>query len=296
MRASEVGQLAELPPFIPAKAGIQAWPSKDWVPAFAGTNGERADLIRENTMTPLNHFLGLVVGLAVAPQGRRPGAGIELVDAGRDLGVLALEQRIAGEVALHEERAEMLDVEHPHRLRQPELVAPVHARHVADAAAEQRAGAVADSGEIDRVVRHEHVAVDLRCHPALADNDVRAGNVEPAVEPFGEAERGGGGHRADFISAVRIDHRRRRAMEIGAAEIDIGCRHAGAFFDRALVDAFARRIEPPGEIDHGADLQRAQVFGGGRQLQLDGFQFCGHCAYSAASATGLPHSTVLRRL
>src|SRR6516165_5344419 len=45
-----------------------------------------------------DHFLGLVVGLAVTPQGRRLGAGIKLFQPGRDLGVLALEQAVAGKV------------------------------------------------------------------------------------------------------------------------------------------------------------------------------------------------------
>src|ERR1700723_525950 len=68
-----------------------------------------------------DHFLGLVVGLAVAAQGARLGSGIKLLDAGRDLGVLALEQRIAGKIALDQERAEFFHVEHPDRLRQAKL-------------------------------------------------------------------------------------------------------------------------------------------------------------------------------
>src|SRR5215831_5107266 len=94
-----------------------------------------------------DNFFRLVVGLAVAAQRRGFGAGVELLQAGRDLGVLALEQAVAGKIALHQERAELLDVQHPDRLRQAEFLEPVDAGHLLDAAAEQRAGAVADGGE-----------------------------------------------------------------------------------------------------------------------------------------------------
>src|SRR5580698_4649551 len=106
-----------------------------------------------------NNFFGLVVGLAVTAQRCRPGAGIKLVEAGRDLGVFTLEQRIPVEVALDQEWTELFHVEHPHRLRQPKLFQPVNAGHALDTAAEQRAGAVADCGQIDRVVRDEVLAI-----------------------------------------------------------------------------------------------------------------------------------------
>src|SRR3984957_13104536 len=106
-----------------------------------------------------DEFLGLVVGLAVAAQRCGLGAGIKLFEPGRDLGVLALEQRIAGKIALDQERAELFHVEHPHRLRQAELLQPIDAGNALDAAAEQRAGAVADRGQIDRVVGHEMLAI-----------------------------------------------------------------------------------------------------------------------------------------
>src|SRR5262249_11787341 len=117
----------------------------------------------------LDDLFRLVVGLAVAAQRRRPGAGIELLQARRNLGVLALEQVVAGKIALDQERAELLDVEHPDRLRQAELLEPVDAWHPLDAAPEQRAGAVADGGQIDRLVGHERVAIHLRGHSAFAD-------------------------------------------------------------------------------------------------------------------------------
>src|SRR5262245_55498192 len=91
-------------------------------------------------------LFGLVVGLAVAAQRGGPGARAELLQPRRDLGVLALEQAVAGKIALDQERPELLDIEHPDRLRQPELLEPIDAGDPLDAAAEQRAGAVADGG------------------------------------------------------------------------------------------------------------------------------------------------------
>src|SRR5262249_18320601 len=135
-----------------------------------------------------DHLLGLVVGLAVTPQDRRLGAGIKLFQSGRDLGVLALEQAVASKVALDQERPELVDVEYPDRLRQPQLLEPINAGNALDAAPEQRAGAVSHRGEVDRVVGHERLAIDLGRHSALADDDVAAGEFEPAVEPLREAE------------------------------------------------------------------------------------------------------------
>src|SRR5262245_12490221 len=74
-----------------------------------------------------DHLLGLVVGLAVTPQGRRLGAGIKLCQPGGDLGVLALEQAVAGKVAFDQERSELIDVEHPDRLRQSQFLKPIDA-------------------------------------------------------------------------------------------------------------------------------------------------------------------------
>jgi hypothetical protein len=51
----------------------------------------------------LDHLVRLVIGLAVAAEDRRLCIGIEVLDIGCDLGVLALEQRVADEVALGEE-------------------------------------------------------------------------------------------------------------------------------------------------------------------------------------------------
>src|SRR5215472_18713545 len=111
-----------------------------------------------------------------------------LLESRRDLGVLALKETISRKIALDQKRTEILHVQHPDRLRQPQLFQPVHAGDAPDAAAEQRAGAVADRGEIDRIIRHKGLAIDLRGHAALADDDVAAGELEPAVEPLRETE------------------------------------------------------------------------------------------------------------
>ena len=63
------------------------------------------------------------------------GAGVELVDAGRDLGVLALEQRVAGEIAVDQERPEVLHLQHPDGLGEAQLLDPVRRHHALDAAA-----------------------------------------------------------------------------------------------------------------------------------------------------------------
>src|SRR5215472_13951286 len=142
----------------------------------------------DDTRDQSNHFLGLVIGLAVTAQGCRLGAGIMLLESRRDLGVLALEQTVPGKIALDQKRTEILHLQHPDRLSEAELFQPVHAGDAPDAAAEQRAGPIADRGEIDRVIRHKGLAIDLRGHAALADDDVAAGELEPAVEPLRETE------------------------------------------------------------------------------------------------------------
>src|SRR5262245_2167688 len=235
-----------------------------------------------------DHLLGLVVGLAVTPQRGRLGAGIKLFQSGRDLGVLALEQAVAGKIALDQERPELVDVEHPDRLRQPEFLEPINAGDALDAASEQRAGAVSHRGEIDRVVGHERLAVDLRRHSALADDDVAAGEVKPAVEPLREAERGGRGDGADGVAAVGVDRRRRRAVEVDKAERISPGRHAGAVLDRALVDALARGEDAATEIGDRADLKLAQIVGRRRQGEMDGVELR-HCHYSAAAGVGTPN-------
>src|SRR5580704_13980487 len=165
-----------------------------------------------------NEFLGLVVVLAVAAQRCGFCAGIKLLEPGGDLGILALEQRITDEIALDQERAELFHVKHPHGLRQAKLLQPINAGDALDAAAEQRAGAVADRGQIDRVVRHEMLAIGRRRHAAFADDDVAAGDFKPAAEPLRKTKRRRRGDRADGVAAVGIDRRGWRAMKIGDAD------------------------------------------------------------------------------
>src|SRR5262249_18751065 len=89
-----------------------------------------------------NHLIGLVVGLAVTAQRGGLGAGIKLFQSGGDLGVLPLEQAVAGKIALDQERPEFLHVENPDRLRQSQFLEPMDAPDPPDAAPEQPAGAV----------------------------------------------------------------------------------------------------------------------------------------------------------
>ena len=64
----------------------------------------------------------------------------------------------------------------------------------------------------------------------------------------------------------------RRAVEIGGAQL-LGRRgQPGAVLDRALVDALARSEDATREIDHGADLERRQLLGRRRQLQVHGLE------------------------
>src|SRR5436309_8195848 len=146
---------------------------------------------RPTVDTGSDHLFGLVVGLAIAAHRRRPGASIELRQPRRDLRVFALEQRIAGKIALHQKRAEILDFEDPYGLGEPQLVQPINSGYPLEAPPEKRTGAVAYRGEIDRMMRHERFPVDFGCHSPLADDDAAARQVELAAERLGKAERGG---------------------------------------------------------------------------------------------------------
>ena len=77
---------------------------------------------------------------------------------------------------------------------------------------------------------------------------------------------------ADGGAAVRVQGRRGRAVEIGGAQL-LGRRgQPGPVLDRALVDALARSEDATREIDHGADLERRQLLGRRRQLQVHGLE------------------------
>src|SRR5262249_43099538 len=143
-------------------------------------------------------------------------------------------------------------------------------------------------GEIDRVVGHERLAIDLGRHSALADDNVAAGELKPAVEPLREAERGGRGDGADGIAATRIDAGRRRTVEVGKPQGIPSGRHAGAVLDGALVDALARGEDAAAEIGDRADLKLAQIVGRGRKGEMDGVELC-HGRYSAAAGVGTPN-------
>src|SRR5262245_1224883 len=240
-----------------------------------------------------DHFLGLVVGLAVTAQRGGFGAGVQFRQAWRDFRVLLLEEAVAGKIAFHQEGPELLHVEYPDRLREPQFLKPIDARDTLDPAPKQRAGAVTHGGEIDCAVGHEELAIDLRCHSALADDHVAARELEPAVEPLREPKRRGRGHGADGIAAVGVDTRRRRAVEVGKPQRLAGSRHAGPLFYCVLIRALARREDPAAQIGHRADLELAQFLGAGGKRKINGLE---HYDYSAASAVRRSHSTVSRRM
>src|ERR1700738_257925 len=216
-----------------------------------------------------NHLLCLVVGFAVTAQRSGAGAGVELLQTGGDLGVLALEQAVSGKIALDQKWPEALHFEHPDRLRQSKLLEPINAADPLDATAEQCAGPVSDGGEINGAVRDEVAAIDLGRHAGFADDDVAAGELEPAVEPFGEAKGCRRRDRADGVAAVRIDGSSRGAMKINAAERVLVRGHPRAVLDGALVHAFACGEDATSEIHDRPDLQSAQVLGADRKLQAD---------------------------
>ena len=117
-------------------------------------------------------------------------------------------ERVARQIALDDERPEVLDIKEPHGLRDPQLIQPMHLAHLLDAAPQQRARSIAHRGEIDGTTRCQHLLVIVRGHAALADQDAAAGLLEPARNPFGETKRCGCRHSAHVESALAIRCRR----------------------------------------------------------------------------------------
>ena len=111
--------------------------------------------------------------------------------------------------------------------------------------------------------------VDLAGHAALADDDVAARDLEPAVEPFGETEGRGRGHRADGHAAVGIDRGGRRAVKICMPSSSGPAGMPNAVFDRTLIDTFARGEQAPGEIGHRADLKGGKIRGRGGKIEVE---------------------------
>src|SRR5690606_31403456 len=91
-----------------------------------------------------NHLLRFVVRFAIAAQDGRARAGIDLVQPRSDLRVLALEQAVALEIALYQKRPEILDLKHPDRLGETQLLKPMHTGNPLDSSTEQCPSAVAD--------------------------------------------------------------------------------------------------------------------------------------------------------
>src|SRR5205807_3975121 len=112
-------------------------------------------------------------------------------------------------VALDQERTELLDLEHPERLGDPELE-PVHVEDTLDAAPVRGAETVADGGEIDGAVGHEPLAVGELRETGLADDHLGARALEPAAHRLAEAEARCRGDRLDRVRPVRPYRRRGR--------------------------------------------------------------------------------------
>src|SRR5208282_262876 len=119
-----------------------------------------------------DHLFGLVVRLSVATHRGRFRAGVELLDPRSDLGVFALEQAVALEIALNDEWPKVLHLEHPYRLCEAKFLEPKHVDHPLNAPAEKSTRSVPDCRQIDGLVRHEIQAVMLGAHAAFADDDV----------------------------------------------------------------------------------------------------------------------------
>src|SRR6218665_1973393 len=234
-----------------------------------------------------HHLVLAVVGLAVAVQRGRLQAGVQRLDAGVDLLAVLREQRVALEVALDDEGAEVLDLEQPHRLGDAEFVEPVHLLDPLDAAAQQRAGAVADRGQVDRAAGREHLLVVLGRHAALADQDAGAGLLDPARDPFGEAEAGRRRHRADVVAPFTVGRGGRRAMEVNVADAAQVQRQCLALVEHLLVDAFARRVDDAVEVDRRAELELGHVLAPGRQVEMKDLHLvrliCGAVYHSTVS-------------
>ena len=141
-----------------------------------------------------------------------------------------------------------------------------------DPAPKQRTGAITDSGEIDRLVWHEVAFVDLARHSGLADYYVAAGKLEPAIEPLGEAEGGGGGHRTHVRTAVEVERCGGRAMEIHEPELLGRRRQPGAVLYRPFVDTLAGGVDAARQVDDGAEFERRKVLRRGRKPQMHGLE------------------------
>src|SRR5690606_29047691 len=124
-----------------------------------------------------------------------------------------------------------------------------------DPAPEERTRAVADRRQVDGVVGQERAPVGLARHAAFADHDVDAGELEPAVQPFGKAERSRRGYGAYGVTAVGRDARRGRAMEIGAAQFSRGGGQPVSVLDSPLIDALACGEDAAREIGDRADFE-----------------------------------------
>src|SRR5213593_1004363 len=107
------------------------------------TPRQRSDAPRQSRGAPRsNDLVGTRGGLAEATHRIWRQPRVDLVQAQVDLAVGEREQAAARAVALDQERHEPLDLEHPHRLRDAELLEPVDLAHAPDAAPVRGAHAI----------------------------------------------------------------------------------------------------------------------------------------------------------
>src|SRR5439155_8399649 len=105
---------------------------------------QRSDAPRQSRGAPRSHQLVTTRG-GFAEAAHRVGRQrrVGLVQSQVDLAISEREQAASGAVAFNEKRAEPLDLEDPHRLRDTQLREPVNLAHAPDAAAVRGAHAIA---------------------------------------------------------------------------------------------------------------------------------------------------------
>src|SRR6218665_3294521 len=148
----------------------------------------------------------------MAMQGRRPEAGVELVDTGVDGLAMLREQRVALQVALDDEGAEVLHLKEPQRLRNAQVVQPVHGANLPAAPAKQCAGAIADGGQADGAAGSQPLAevlggpappgVFLRRRTARCRQAGALGLSRATGPPFGKSGNGRCRDRADLLARM----------------------------------------------------------------------------------------------